>query len=480
VIWFNIIKLKKTPQASPMKTISIIKSLTYQGDMAPLLKLSIPLVLTGLMQSAINFFVTLFLAQLGPDYLAAGALVGWFYATLIVVIFGTLGAVNVLVAHKHGEKDRIGIAKVWRDGLLLGLALVIPVFLLMWNMASLFLLVGQHPHLVNLASDYLHALAYGLLPKFIMIAIIETLLGLGLARTMTVFAMFTIPLYIFFSWAFIFGKFGFPALGIAGAGWGMTMGDWIATTLLCAYVFFDKQYRPYLRSLFSLTPPSYFLEIIKLGLPMGMMYCIEVGFFFAMMLLMGVINIQSLAANQVTMQYLGPLMGTIFSIAQALTIRMGHEIGAKQTATAERAAYAAVCIVAVYMSVIAVIYWLTPDTLIAVDFNMTAASNVETIKLARDFIFIAALFQIIEAIRITLYGALRGLKDTHFSLLASVISFWFIALPIGYVTAIYFKLGGVGFWWGMVIGACCSVVLLSGRFKRKMHAAVVASLHAVI
>ncbi|HEU5280678.1 MAG TPA: MATE family efflux transporter [Gammaproteobacteria bacterium] len=462
-----------------MKTISVIKSLTYQGDMAPLLKLSIPLVLTGFMQSAIGFFENIFLSRLGPDYLAAGALVGWFYATLIVMIFGTLGAVNVLVAHKHGKKDIHGIANVWRDGLLFALVLVPPVFFLVWNMAPLFLLVGQHPHLVNLASHYLHALAFGLLPKLIMMVIIDALLGLGLARTITIFTVLTIPLYVFFSWVLIFGKFGFPALGIAGAGWGMTLGDWIASILICVYVLLDKQFRPYFRLLFSLKKPFYILDMIKLGLPMGLMYCIEVGFFLAMTLLMGVINIQSVAANQVTMQYLGPLMGSIFSIAQALTIRMGHEIGAKQIATAERAVYAAVCMVAVYMCVMAVIYWLMPDTLIAVDFNMTAASNVETIKLARDFIFIAALFQIIEAVRITLYGALRGLKDTHFSLLASVISFWFIALPIGYVTAIHFKFGGVGFWWGMVIGACCSVFLLSGRFKRKMHATVAASLHAV-
>lgn len=456
-----------------MNVLSMIKSITYKGDIQPLLKLAIPLIFIGLMQSAINFFVNIFLAQLGPAYLASGALVGWFYASLIVVIFGTFGAVNVLVAHKFGENDIAGIAKVSRDGFALAGLFFVPIFLLMWHMSTILAMAGQHPQLVTMATHYLHALAFGLLPKFIMIVMVETLLGLGLARTVTVFAMITIPMYILFSWALILGKLGFPALGIAGAGWGMTLGDWLATLMLSAYVIVNHSLRPYFSSVFSFNPPFHIIEMIKLGLPMGLMYCIEVGFFFAMTLFMGAINIQSLAANQVTMQYLGPLMGTIFSIAQALTIRMGHEIGAKHVLVAERAVYTSVCLVAIYMSVIALVYCGFTDLLIAVDFNITDASTRETVAIAREFIYIAAFFQMAEAIRITLYGALRGLKDTHFSLLASVISFWFVALPIGYVLSFYLKLGGIGFWWGMVVGACCSVVLLSARFKNKMHAATV-------
>lgn len=449
-----------------MKTLRSINTLTLKNDYYPLLRLSIPLVITGIMQSAISFFENIFLAQLGPEYLAAGALVAWLFATIIVVIFGTLGAINVLVAHKHGADDVAGISKVTRDGIVLALMLVVPVFLLLWNMAPIFLLVGQHPYIVGLATHYLRALAFGLLPKFIMIVLIEFMLGLGLARLITLYAACTIPIYIFLSWALIFGRLGFPELGIAGAGWGMTIGDWISTIILCLYVFYSPRFENYRAGVVKGGSPYYFIEILKLGAPMGMMYCIEVGFFFAMALLIGTINIQSLSANQLAMQYLGPLMGTIFSIAQALTIRMGHEIGGKNVSMAIRAAYAGIVMVILYMSFIAALYYIFPDALISVDFNLKNAANTETIKFARDFIYIAALFQVIEAVRITLYGALRGFKDTHYSLLASVISFWLIALPVGYVFSHYLHLGGAGYWWGMVLGASCSVMLLYRRFIR--------------
>lgn len=452
-----------------MSDRSIIRSLSIKEDFTPLLRLTIPLVLTGIMQSSMNFFENIFLAHLGSQALAAGALVSWFFATLIVIIFGTFSSVNILISHKHGANDIAGISHVLRDGLTLAIFFVIPTFLLVWNMAPLFLWVGQSPGLVVLATSYLHALAWGLFPKFIFIVLMETLLGLGHARVITVFTMLTIPLYIFFSYVLIFGKFGFPMLQVAGAGWGMTIGDWLAAFFLCLYVLLRKEYQCYLTSIFTITKPFYLWEIIHLGVPMGMMYCVEVGFFFAMTLLMGLIGVHSLAANQLTMQYLGPLMGTIFSIAQAMTIRMGHQLGGKHNLSAERAAYAGILLCGVYMSMIAAVYWLFPEFLIAVDFNVHVPANFETVQLAKKFMYIAALFQILEAIRIALFGALRGLKDTRFTLLTSIISFWCIALPIGYGLSIYLQLGGVGFWWGMVLGVVCNVALLYKRFRFKMH-----------
>lgn len=450
---------------------SIIKSLSIKSDFSPLLRLTIPLVLTNVIQSSMAFFENVFLARLGPQTLAAGALVAWFFATLIVILFGTFSAINILVSHKHGANDIAGISQVLRDGLALAIFCVVPIFLLVWHIAPFFLQLGQSAELVALATPYFHALAWGLLPKFILIVLLEVLLGLGHVRIISAFTLLTIPIYIFFSYVLIFGKLGFPMLGIAGAGWGMTIGDWLASSFFCIYVFSSKNYRAYLGSIFTFTKPSYLWEILHLGLPMGAMYCVEVGFFFAMALLMGLIGMHALAANQVAMQYLGPLMGTIFCIAQAMTVRMGHQLGAKQTASAERTAYMGILLAAVYMFMIAVFYWLFPEILISVDFNVHALENFETVQLAKDFIFVAAFFQVFEAIRIAFFGALRGLKDTRFTLLVSIMSFWGIAFPIGYVLSIRFKLGGIGFWWGMVVGAVFSVSLLYRRFRLKMVAA---------
>jgi multidrug resistance protein, MATE family len=439
-----------------------------KNDLYPLLKLAIPLALTGIVGASTGFFETLFLAKLGQKILAAGALVGWLYATFAVILFGTLGSINILVSHKHGANDQAGISLVARDGLLLSLLMTIPAFFLFWNMSPIFLVFGQDPSIVLLAESYLHALAWGLLPNFVSIAIFEFIIGLGHTRIIMYFTVFGVTLVIFFSYAFIFGAFGFPALGIAGAGWGMTVSYWIIAIVTSVFVLTYKDYKHYFRSIINKNKPSYLWELLKVGFPIGAMYCFEVGFFFALTLVMGSLGSQLLAANQIVMQYLCILMSVIFSIAQAITIRMGHLLGAKEYNLAKRTSYTGTIISATFMGIIAIIFWTFPSLLISVDIDIHNPINASIINEIKILFAVSALFQIIEGTRISLFGALRALKDTNFTLLTSIISFWGIALPIGYLFATTFQLGGVGLWWGMVLGASCSVLLLYWRFKSKI------------
>ena len=91
-----------------------------KNDLKPLVYLAIPLALVSMTQSLISFFETLFFAHLDMQVLAAGALVGWLFATLVVIQFGTLSAINILIAHKCGAKDDEGISTILRDGFILG------------------------------------------------------------------------------------------------------------------------------------------------------------------------------------------------------------------------------------------------------------------------------------------------------------------------------------------------------------------------
>lgn len=437
--------------------------------MMQLLRLAIPLAITGLVQSSLYFFENIFLSRLGESTLAAGALVNWLFAALVVIVFGIFSAVNVLVSHKHGAKDKDGIILVLRDGLMLAFLLTIPATILFWNIPSIFLILGQDAELVTLATSYLHALTWGLLPKFMLIVLFEFLIGLGHARMAMMLAILMTPVYILLSYVLIFGKWGFPMLGIAGAGWGVSLADWAMLFVFSIFLLLNKEYKSYLCSIFTCKKPSYVIELIQLGIPIGAMYSIEVGFFLAATLLMGTISVQSLAANQVVMQYLGPLMGIIFSIAQAVTVRMGHQLGAKQFDDVRSTARSGMLISATFMTLIAVIYWSIPGVLIAVDFDLNNPHYAETIRLAKAYLFIAAFFQLFECVRITLFGALRALKDTYFTLITSIISFWGIALLGGYLLLAYSGLGGSGIWYSMVFGAFFSMVLLYWRLNEKLQ-----------
>ena len=340
--------------------------------------------------------------------------------------------------------------------------------MLVWNISLIFLLFGQPETVVALVKPYLQALSYGLIADLVAMACLEVIIGVGHARVILIFSILTVVMNIFFSYVLIFGKFGFPALGIAGAGWGMTVSYWGTLIALVVFIIANENYRKYFRHIFKLEKTFYLVELFQIGIPMGVMYSVEVGFFFALTLAMGVLGTEIQAANQVALQYLGLMMSIIFAVAQAITVRMGHLLGAKEYMAAEKASYIGVGIAVAFISIISVIYLVLPEALISVDFDVYDPKNAVIVNEIKTLLAIGALFQIFETARIALFGSLRSLKDTRFTMLASILSFWGIALPVGYLLAFRLQIGGAGFWWGMVVGAAVSVVLLQWRFRLKM------------
>ncbi len=442
---------------------------TLKNDIYPLMKLATPLVLTRVGQSSVFFFETFFLSQLGTDILAAGALVGWLFGTFSVILFGTLSSVNVLVAHQYGANDKLGISLIIRDGLILAIIIGILAFLLFWNISSLFILFRQDYSLIPLAKAYLHALAWGLLPNFLMIIFLEFLIGIGHTRIVTIILLLSTLFTVVFSYALIFGKFGLPFLGIAGAGWGITVSCWLTSVILIIYIITEKKYRIYFYNIFSIAKPSYSWELLRIGFPMGTMYCIEMAFFFAMTLVMGTLDKQMLVANQIVLQYMGVLMAILFSIAQAITVRMGHLIGEKNSHSAQKVSAAGICLSVTLMCAVALFYWLSPHILISLDFDINDPMNFKIVQYGIQFFGVCGIFLLLEAIRTALFGALRGLKDTRTAFFVSIVGFWCIAFPVGLFLCTYVGLSGVGLWWGMVLGANLSTALLYMAYRARLN-----------
>jgi MATE family multidrug resistance protein len=433
-----------------------------------LLKLSIPLILMGFVESSVGFFSTIFLAHLGPQELAAGAVVSRTFVTLMVVVWGALCSISIVVAQKYGAKDHQGIAQVLYDGLFLSILCVIPASLLLWNISPILLLTGQDPATVALAQKYMRGLVWSFFPDFTGLVLVQLLIGLGHTRASVVYALFWVPLNIGANYIFMFGKFGFPAWGIAGIGWGTTVSYWISTIVLLVYFLIIPEYRQYLQGIWSYRP-RLLGELCLIGIPIGIMYCVELAFFLALTLLMGHLGSEMLGANQIVLQYLMQLATAVFAIAQAVTVRIGHSLGARDIHTAKLTGEVGVLIAVALMGLAAIVYWFFPLQLISLDLSVQDPKNALIISYTKQFLIIAAIFQVIEGTRIILFGALRGFNDTRFTLLTSIVSFWFVALPIGYGFGTFFNRGGVGLWWGMVLGAICGVMILYYRLQFKIN-----------
>lgn len=442
-----------------------MQSKTFFYESKTLLILSIPLIMSGVIDTSVGFFSNIFLAHLGSSSLAAGALVNWVFTTLMVIIWGTLSAVTTLVARYYGAKKNNEISHVFYAGLSLAIVLMLPAILLLWNLSPLFLFFGQAPATVKLAEFYLHGLTWAIIPDFIITVLLQFVAGLGRTKTNLTFSLLFVPLSIFFNYSLMFGRFGFPNLGIAGIGWGAALTFWIITLGFSVYFCLNKSYRIYFKwpHWKKIIPQLH--EIFQVGLPLGLTYFFEVGFFLVMSLMMGHVSSDTLSANQIALQFFWLFSIVTFALAQGITIRVGHSVGQNKKIAVNNATYIGIFYATAFMLLIAIIYWGFPKKLIAIDFNIHEVNNANIVMLAKEFLGLAALVQLFEAPRFALFGALRGLKDTRFTLFTSVLVFWIIALPLGAIGLSY-GLAGYGIWWATILAEIIGIFLLVWQYRR--------------
>ncbi|MFZ0218647.1 MAG: MATE family efflux transporter [Candidatus Aquirickettsiella sp.] len=442
-------------------------SKTFFSESKTLLVLAIPLIMSGIIETSVGFFSNIFLAHLGATSLAAGALVNWVFTTLMVIIWGTLSAITTLVARYYGAKKNNEISYVFYAGLLFAVLLMLPAMLLLWNLSPIFLFFGQAPATVKLAQFYLHGLTWAIIPDFIITVLLQFVAGLGRTRTNLAFSFLFVPLSIFFNYSLMFGKFGFPNLGIAGIGWGAALTFWVITLGFSIYFCLNKSYRIYFKfpRWKKIMPQLH--EIFQVGLPLGLTYFFEVGFFLAMSLLMGRINADTLSANQITLQFFWLFSVVTFALAQGITIRVGHSVGQNNKQAVNETTYVGIFYATTFMLLIAILYWQFPEQLIAIDFNLHDANNINIVHFAKEFLALAAFVQLFEASRFALFGALRGLKDTRFPLFTSILIFWFVALPLG-IIALSYGFAGYGIWWATILAEIIGIFLLVWQYRRKV------------
>ncbi len=433
-----------------------------------IIKLAFPLFLSSIVGFSLAFSTTLFLARLGQDELAAGALVSTTFMTLMVVFANILVAVAVLVSYQRGAKQEKEISHILRDALLMAFPLTAIGILLLLNGERFLSLVGQPPSVIEFAHLYFFRLALSLFPNFVVLVLMQFLIGMGHVRTSMMVTFISIPMIIIINYLFIFGISGFPGQGIAGMGWGVVITYWCLAVGLIAYIASNRSYKPYISGMFQLNRPYFPAKLMQIGLPIGLMLLVEISFFMVLMMLMGNIGAHALAANQITLQCLGFSLIVAAAISEAVTMRTSHAIGAKNFNAIKKSYYSGILIVAIISIIFALFYLLFPGVVVNFFLNVHDPENFAAIEQAKQFLKVCAFLQTLECVKIVIFGALVAFKDTKFGLVVTFIIFWVITLPIGYFTSIHLHWGGIGYWYGMVIGMACGAILLYRRVQYLM------------
>ena len=437
------------------------------SETARSIRVALPLIASELIFAFGGFFATILLSDLGNDILAAHSLAWNIYFTVIVFSIGVLFSVSILVSQSFGARDNRSIRICFSQGILLAIVSSPIMMLITWFCPIILVWTGQDPTIVKLATEPLRSLAWTMLPLNIIVVMQHFLMGINKAYLVTMMSAFILPLQIFFFYIFLFGKFGFPKLGLAGVGYGITASYYIVAIPFFFYLLLAEKFKQYElnKKLFRVDLKILF-EFIRLGLPLGFLFSIEMAFFAAVAIMMGRLGTNILAAYQISYQYLMIGLVILFALIQATTVRVGTEVGRNDRRSLRLAAIINFVIALVLMSLFGMAYIYFPKLVIGVNIDVKSTALKELVTIASEFLFVIGILVLANCIRLISTGALRGVKDINIPTMIVFAGFWLVAFPCSYLLGFEFGFKGVGILWGIVVGVLFSGLILLFRFNK--------------
>jgi MATE family multidrug resistance protein len=425
-----------------------------------------PLVASYLIYASSGFIGTAMVAQLGKDALAASILVSIVWASLSVLFFGILNAISVLVSHQHGAKNINAITEIMGQAYLFGIVISILLIMILCSMPLFLQWSDQPPVVLHLAKQYMQSLLWTIPGLIILIISEQFLAGINRAKIILRISLLVVPIEIPIIYILIFGKLGLPSFGVAGVGYGFAIT--YSATAICLLLFLlnSKYYAKY--KIFSQIRINNFKmlkEIIRVGLPIGFMNLIEVSTLAIATFWIGHFGTTMLAAHQIVMQYLSFVITLIFSMSSAVSIRVGHAVGRQDLDGVRNAAFVGMILNFVCILLVAIAFYVCPEVFLRLDINIHDPLNRELIQNTSLLLTICGVLLLFDNFRIIGFGALRGVKDTRFPMIASFISFWLVALPLAFLFSFVLDFGGKGIWWGLSLGIASGAIIVLIRLR---------------
>ena len=434
--------------------------MSYHQEISKIIKLSTPLFIAQFAQTAMGFVDTVMAGGVSATDMAAVSIAASIWLPCILFGVGVLMALLPLTAQAHGADNSIEIPQIGQQGLYLALLLALPIALLLYNAGYAVNLMDIEIPLKTITTKYLHAVLFAA-PAFLLFQALRNYVeGLSLTKPAMVISFIGLLANIPLNWIFVYGKFGFPALGGVGCGVATAIVYWIMLFVLFIYVLYAKKLQCYpLFHSFSTPDHMRIWSIFKLGLPVAIAMFFEVTIFAGIAVLIAPLGAIIVAAHQIAINFATMVFMLPMSISNAVSIRVGFNLGRNHNKGAKNASYAGFT-VGISLSLITAI--LTVIFREDISHLYTADQNV--IPLAVTLILFSAIYQGVDAIQVIAAGALRGYKQMNAIFIRTFIAYWIVGLPLGYllgITGIITEpLGAKGFWIGITLGLMTAAILL--------------------
>jgi MATE family multidrug resistance protein len=430
------------------------------ADYRDLLRLAVPIVVVQVGVMLMGAVDTLMVGHVSPAALAAVALGNLYSIGWLMFGLGVLFALDPLVSQAFGAGDDVAVGRAVQRGFFIALVVTLPTSLLLLAVDPVLTWVGQPAAVVPLAAGYVYRTVGSVFPFLAFVVLRQSLQAQ--ARTapivVTIFVANAVNAGLNYAW--IFGHFGFPELGVLGSAWATLVSRWFMALLLLVLGW--PHLRPYIaRRVSRVLSPAPFLRMLALGAPIGGQMLLEWGAFATIALLMGWLGIAQVAAHQIALTLASLTFMVPLGIASAATVRVGHAVGRGDPTALRQAAASALCIGAGFMALTGIAFFAAPTF-----FAAWYTDDMEVLQIAAALIPIAGIFQIFDGTQVVSLGVLRGLGDTRVPVAVALVGFWCLGIPTSVWLGFRAGLGATGLWWGFVVGLGIVAAIL---FMRVQH-----------
>jgi len=441
------------------------------GGIPDLLAIAIPMVVSTAADGVMTFTDRLFLARVGSEQMNAALGGGVTYQMLLFFFMGLTGYSTALVAQYFGAGALRKAPQATFQAIMITL-IAWPVVLLLKPLAqSFFYTLHLSETQIHYQIQYMDVLAWGGLFGMLRMTMGCFFAGIGKSKIVMTASVTAMVVNVVLDYILIFGKFGFPAMGVRGAALATVIGGASALAILLT-AYFSPGYRIRFDIAHSFRfQPAIMKKLLKYGYPAGLELFLN---FLAFFLMTAMYQAQGTAeATAVTIMFNYDLVSFIplLGIEIAVTSLAGRYMGAGRPQAAHRSALSAIRTGMVYSVVILMLFLFIPETLVRVFHPKEFSASFEAaVPMAVDMIRIASLYVLAQAVMVSLIGALRGAGDTLYTMLVSVGANWAF-IPLLYLCLYVFHTS-VPFAWFVIVAIYlifCFVIyrrFKSGKWKK--------------
>ncbi len=427
------------------------------------IRLAIPLIIGQLGQMLISLSDTLMLGWLGVTPLAACSFANTLIYLPMMFGIGMSMAVSIRVSQARGANDPPAARAALRHGLYIALALGALALAGAFAMLPFLGFFKQDPNVVEAVPAYFVIVAASMIPAMASMAVKSHADAMNRPWPVFWITIGGVVLNIVLNWVMIFGKLGFPALGLEGAAVATLIARTAILAGMIAWSRSDRELKQWVPARWLRAPDGAAVrDLLRTGFPASMHLLAEVSAFVMATLIIGNMGEAALASHQVAIQCAATIFMVPLGISMALTVRVGEAFGAKNFASM-RPILVSGWLMGIAFTVLSATSFVFLNETIADWFT----DDPEVLEVAASLLIVAAAFQFCDAMQIIAAGALRGLDDVRMPAWIAFGAYWVISIPLGWVLAYPARFGVTGMWWGITVGLTITAILLGRRIWRR-------------